>query len=352
MRRRRHVPLIPPRLLLRLLLIVTPLQSGGHDAFTSSLVPTLPVDFPSFVGHHPFLSAIAVRAAEGTQLQSGRRLEVTSVRRHNGTAMERIVNATWDCVFPRGSCTMNHAALEGLPEKAKACTKETNKGPLDVTMEIDLNCADLGKNFDCRRGVPKEPVDPFTMCNNDPHLIKALCKFECRNGGPWEVCYFRFDSDGLFNMSDETIDVCKIESECKSMYLEQNQMLCSGHHTVGNFKPHWLSSEDPWHDRANYGLSAPAANSTPADVRLPEHSFVSKSLWAIAIAVVCVAFACQAYTAGILPQNRVVDSVMFHIWGDKRDVVPSRLGSPYRAPRVELSRYSPPGMPTATSPSV
>lgn len=248
-----------------------------------------------------------------------RRLQPTaaSEMRHNGTHLERVVQARWQCTYPDGECYTNHAPLEGLPEKMEHCTEEKNRGPLIVDMVINLQCAGLDGHIKCERSGPQEEFDPFYACNNDPLLLKARCHIDCRDSKPFEVCTFEFDAAGAFNMSDETIETCNLEAACKSPYVEQNEMFCSGHATAKGHKPHWLS-EDAWAHRAQNGLQAPPASAgmtveaqpLAAERQVPQvlpqaggEGTSGEVFWAVVWVMLLIAGGLLAWRLGCLPES-------------------------------------------------
>mmetsp|Transcript_90040 Transcript_90040/g.159460 ORF Transcript_90040/g.159460 Transcript_90040/m.159460 type:complete len:288 (+) Transcript_90040:432-1295(+) len=245
--------------------------------------------------------------------------------RHNGTAMERVVNASWRCVFPQGNCFANHAPLEGLPEKMQNCITEKSVGPLQVQIIIDLHCAKMDNSLHCDSTLKQTPFDPFYTCTNDPNVVKATCRISCVNNYPVETCLFQFDSQGIFNMSDETIDICRLEAECMSPYVESNTMFCSGHKSAGEFKPHWESRPTPNRVYATHGIRG--SRPTPAPPQ--GESAGSELLWFIAMLVLAVSGLAAATRMGYFPQlAKWFDALS----GSARSV--PRFGTPYQAPSV------------------
>lgn len=204
-------------------------------------------------------------ASDFSGSQAVRRLEpsATSQLQHNGTHLERTVHAKWQCTFPKGDCFKVHAPMEGLPEQMDTCTEEKAVSALEVHMTIDLTCAKMDAGVNCKKVVNTKQFDPFILCNNDPLLIKAKCSIECRSGKwgrdkrPFEVCAFLFDTGGSFSMSDKTVETCNLEAACKSPYVEQNEMFCSGHNSTKKHQAHWLTEDHPWKHRENHGIEAP-----------------------------------------------------------------------------------------------
>lgn len=300
---------------------------------------------------------------------ASRRLDASTISemRHNGTHMERIVHARWQCTFPEGKCFKNHAPLEGMPEKMEKCTKETNKGPLEVEMSIDLTCAGMGAHIQCDK-LHSQEFDPFQMCNNDPLLVKARCRIECRDGKPYEICNFDFDSGRMYNMSDETVDSCNLEAICKSPYVEQNEMFCSGHHTTGQHKPHWMTEDRPWAHREQHGLEAPPPSSVgftvqarpeqlpPVPRTLPQgasnaagvSSRQKWNLWTMALLLLLVAVALGAARRGWLPEPllRFLEALGWQLDHDAARELP-HSGASYRGPRARdrAMRYIAPSAP-------
>lgn len=190
-----------------------------------------------------------------------------SEMRHNGTHLERTVHAQWQCTFPKGDCFKNHAPMEGLPEQMDVCTEEKAVSALEVVMAIDLTCAKMASVMSCKKGGPTgKQFDPFLLCNSDPLMLKAACHLECRYKKEWgagfrpfEICMFEFDSGGKYNMSDKTVETCNLEATCKSPYVEQNEMFCSGRNTTKKHQAHWLTEEDAWKHREKHGIRAPPA---------------------------------------------------------------------------------------------
>lgn len=307
----------------------------------------------------------------GSDADAPRRLDASTVSemRHNGTHMERIVHARWQCTFPEGKCFAHHAPLEGMPEKMDKCTQEANKGALAVEMAIDLDCAGMGGQIDCDRITPQE-FDPFQLCNNDPLLVKATCHLECRKHVPFELCRFEFDTGRTYNMSDDTVDSCNMEAICKSPYIEQNEMFCSGHHTTQKHQPHWITEERPWVHREKHGLEAPPPPSaglvvqaqpqqqpSPVPRTLPQSAASAggsgqEVLWALALLLLAFAGLLMAGRFGWLPKpiKRYLEALGIQFGGDARSF-PS-TGATYRAPAGDRAmRYvapSPQGAPGKT----
>jgi len=246
--------------------------------------------------------------------------KTTSGMRHNGTAMERIVNATWQCTFPDGNCFTSHGSQEGMPDKMNSCVKEENAGPLTVFMVIDLHCAKMDTRIHCDKLHP-HPFDPFYTCTNDPNLIMAQCHLECKDGYPFEKCRFDFDKQGLFNMSDETVDTCILDATCMSPYIEQNQMLCSGHQSSSNFKPHWLNR--PLSNRVN------ASHDIRPPLPPPPSTVLHTLLWCVAIVFLGIGCLVALCHLGALPDLAKLKALVTEDTGSVR-----RIGSPYRAPPV------------------
>lgn len=251
----------------------------------------------------------------------------TSSTWHNGTAEERVVNATWQCTYPEGKCFHNHAPLEGLPEKMEACVSEHNIDPLTVQMSIDLTCAGM-TNVHCNEKVETRKFDPFYLCNNNPLLLTAECQMQCHDRRPFQNCTFHFDSEGVYNMSDETVDICTLEATCMSPYIEQNQMICSGHETVGKFKPHWTQRALPDRKRADHGIRGALKQ------QAPKSRSVSKALSTIALVLFFGSAAFGVYRLGVFSDpQRFLDG----IFGSARSLSISRIGGSYQAPRVDGS---------------
>jgi len=294
---------------------------------------------------------------------------VVTEMRHNGTHLERVVHAKWQCTMPEGDCAKHHAPLEGLPDQMEKCTNETNEGPLIVNMAIDLTCAGMGATIPCGTPLPRRNFDPFQMCNTDPLLVKALCHLECRGKTPFEICRFEFDGGRRYNMSDETIDLCDMQATCKSPYVEQNEMFCSGHNTTKKHKADWVLQENPWSHRGTHGLSGPPPASAGAVVEVrPEYvdgsvppalpqpeggGAVGPLLWAAVVLLMLVAAALFGARLRILPTRlqRLLDALGLKFdmagadaGGEARDV--PRLGALYRP-----SRYVAPSAPHVLPPA-
>lgn len=260
----------------------------------------------------------------------------TSRTWHNGTHEERVVNATWQCTYPEGKCFHNHAPLEGLPEKMEACVHEYNEDPLTVQMTIDLTCAGM-TNVHCDDKMETRKFDPFYLCNNNPLLLTAECQMECKDRRPVEHCVFHFDSQGVYNMSDETVDICSLEAVCMSPYIEQNQMLCSGHQTVGKFKPHWTQGMLPDRQRADHGIRGalkqqnPKSSFTSRAFLITLHGITKAFLKALtAIALVSLFGAAVFASRRPAIMQRFIDG----IFGSARRLTISRIGGSYQAPQV------------------
>jgi len=196
-------------------------------------------------------------------LSGSRRLQeptATSERRHNGKEEERVINATWQCTFPKGDCFSRQARKEGTPDNLKSCVKQENLAPLTIKFTVDLTCAKIEVAVPCDK-LTKMNFDPFEMCNNDPKLLSTRCQFACKGKRYVEECIYDLDTAGLYNMSDETVDACSLQETCMSPYVEQNQLFCSGHETTNKFKPHWFSREERLPDSSEIGLSS---NEVPA----------------------------------------------------------------------------------------
>jgi hypothetical protein len=247
--------------------------------------------------------------------------QASSEVKHNGTGFERQINATWNCVFPDGTCFQHHAPLEGLPDKMEDCVKEENIGALKVVMEIDLHCLKMDGQMHCDTDSKNAEFDPFHTCTNDPNMLTASCYLECKNGKPLEHCTFEFDSKGVFNMSDSTVDTCKMVASCKSPYVEANAMFCSSHKSNQLFKPHWDSRPLPERGYADFGYRKP-----PKPVKPPESVF-SEFLWAVAAVAVISSVLIWLMRIGVLPEPEK--------WRELRERVSvRRIGAPYRAPPV------------------
>eukprot|EP00929_Paragymnodinium_shiwhaense_P037841 TRINITY_DN20084_c0_g3_i1.p1 TRINITY_DN20084_c0_g3~~TRINITY_DN20084_c0_g3_i1.p1 ORF type:complete len:440 (-),score=74.88 TRINITY_DN20084_c0_g3_i1:157-1476(-) len=282
----------------------------------------------------------------------------SSHQRHNGTHLVRIVNATWDCVFREGGCYGNKAPMEEMGEQLATCMKQHNEGPLSIVMEIDMECAGLKDVVDCSAGnVRFNDFDPFKDCNNNALLLTARCRPECRQGKakgehrkPWHVCVFNFDSSGVYNMSDETVETCVLESQCKSPYVEVHEMFCSGHMISKDYKPSWLSSQDPWQHRASHSLKRPAVRQQSAGAQPPQDppmSFLSQLLWICAIALVfvlgvkCAASACPEVDRGLQLICAVALEARDYLLGRPADHARcSHIASCYQPPPVEFREFS------------
>lgn len=254
--------------------------------------------------------------------------QATSEMRHNGTGLERVVNATWKCAFPQGNCFANHAPLEGMPVEMQKCIEEKNKGPLLIQITVDLHCAKMDNTVHCDSDLKQDPFDPFYTCTNDPNVLKATCQISCKNNFPFEICTFQFDQLGIFNMSDESIDVCKLDAECMSPYIEANVMFCSGHKTSANFKPHWVSRPTPNRVYANHGIRGAPSHKR---AKPPPESVGSELLWLMALVLMAFSAGAAALRMGYLPSlAKWIDALRVGAVGSDRP----RFGTPYQAPPV------------------
>lgn len=261
------------------------------------------------------------RLKDANEYSSTHGSEASSEVRHNGTHLVRHVEAKWRCVFPDGTCYNNHAPLEGLPDKMEACVEEKNLGPLTIVMNIDLHCAHMDSKIHCDSGLSEEPFDPFHTCTNDPNLLKATCKFKCKNGYPIEECTFQFDTKGVFNMSDKTIDTCSLHAECMSRYVESNQMSCSSTKENANFKPHWQTRTLPERGFVENGYRAPMFT--------PKQSYFSEFLWAVAVVAVILGAVVILIHLGFIPEPE-----KWREWRERGEARQTRQIAPYRAPPV------------------
>jgi len=282
------------------------------------------------LARHPDLVVRSVRAAFANG-RSGRRAEsaVTSEMRHNGTGMERVVDATWECVFPDGDCFKEHAHMEAIPENMDACSNETNINATVINVTIDLQCAGLSHLIDCRM-LDGKLFDPFKRCNVDSGMLKATCGMTCIQDKPSQVCVYEFDTSRAYNMSDETIEICTMDASCKSPYVEQNHMLCSGKKTAAGFKPHWLQGEQPWSQRLSHDLAGPSKRmqEPAAPAPLPDHH---RMLWeaVLLLALSALVVALARWTA--LSDPEVWKE--FVEWVRPKPMRRHHIGAkPYRAP--------------------
>lgn len=291
----------------------------GRPLLALLFLQLLPCRTVHLAMRHPYLVHHVVRNAvlghtagflsanhSGTAAQ--RRLDATakSEMKHNGTHMERNIHAKWQCTFPQGDCYKKHAPMEGLPEQMDKCTKEKALQPLEIEMTIDLKCAGVDSLVDCSRSGSSKPYDPLLLCNTDPMLLQAKCHTECRkngkNGKVLEICVFKFDTSGTFNMSDSTVETCTLDAMCKSPYVEQNEMFCSGHNSTKKHKAHWLTEDRAWKHRETHGIEAPPASAAevkaeagmswvPQALPARQHKavLVSKVLWAAGLVLFMVA---------------------------------------------------------------
>lgn len=258
--------------------------------------------------------------------------------------MERVVDATWECTFPDGNCFQDHAQMEVIPENMDACSNETSVSPTVIDITIDLQCAGIAKLIDCSR-LNGRPFDPFTRCNVDSGLLKGTCSMTCIQGKPSQVCTYKFDSSGAYNMSDQTVEVCTMDASCKSPYVETNHMLCSGKKTAAGFKPHWAKGEHPWSHRASHDLTAPAQKmeEPPAPMPLPDHH---RMLWEAVLLL--------ALSAVVVALARWISLSDPEMWAEfvewfrpKRMRRPHMGAKPYRAPSLTGRGLAGPRLPKA-----
>lgn len=254
--------------------------------------------------------------------------------------VERIVNETWDCTFPEGDCFTRSAHQEGLPTHLDNCINETNLTPLKLLMEIDLHCANMDASLKCDEKLPtNRPFDPFYLCNNDPLVMEAQCLLECRNGFPWQICTFQFDKSGQLRMDDETIEVCNLDAACRSPYLEQNQIFCSGMKTVDGHKAPWFRREIVRrHAKEDIAaVNRRRSNSAINSASAVPHPSAAGAAWGFFLATIVVA---MLIVLGVRFGEGCVGRMKF--WRGPRSE--TRHIQPYCAPEIRSAQgqYAPP----------
>jgi hypothetical protein len=90
----------------------------------------------------------------------------------------------------------------------------------------------LKSDVKCDHWIIGREFDPFSTCDEDEKLIEVRCSFACQ-GNPkkgiptvYETCVYSFDKDGAYGMSFDEIEVCHLDAECESPYVEKNLLHC------------------------------------------------------------------------------------------------------------------------------
>jgi hypothetical protein len=117
-----------------------------------------------------------------------------------------------------------------MPLHDNQCVSEQRLGPLKLMQEIDLEC--LKSEVKCDHWIVGRDFDPFFTCDQDAQLIDVRCGLACKvnptKGIPtvFETCVYTFDKEGKYNMSFDDIEVCHLDAECQSPYIETNLLHC------------------------------------------------------------------------------------------------------------------------------
>eukprot|EP00811_Abedinium_folium_P001219 NODE_11114_length_1307_cov_3.244915.p2 GENE.NODE_11114_length_1307_cov_3.244915~~NODE_11114_length_1307_cov_3.244915.p2 ORF type:complete len:260 (-),score=63.86 NODE_11114_length_1307_cov_3.244915:526-1305(-) len=151
-----------------------------------------------------------------------------------------------------GDCFHRHAPDELLPADVHKCKKEKLLAPLVVELVTDLKCANLDMLIHCDGNLDTVKHDAYEKCNNDPLLVDVECQQYCVDANPFEKCVYTLDKKGMFNLSDKTVTMCRLDTTCMSPYVEQHQMYCSGHKKTMAFSPDWKTKKgthNPHNDR-------------------------------------------------------------------------------------------------------
>mmetsp|Transcript_500 Transcript_500/g.1336 ORF Transcript_500/g.1336 Transcript_500/m.1336 type:complete len:166 (+) Transcript_500:1-498(+) len=135
-----------------------------------------------------------------------------------------------------------------------------------------------------------------------------------------------------------------MEAVCKSPYIEQNQMFCSGRNATKKFRPHWVQEELPWKHRFNHGIEAPRGVPEVRNAPSTQTDAMSSTLWMAATAMIASGALLVAQRQGLVERCAGLCALALR---DRREL---KIGAPYRAPRItgmQPMEYVAPPAPTA-----